>query len=110
MDSWNEDTLPEFTSNLQSVASGSGIPSIDMIVSLPAISMPPTISMPIISGPQVAPIPMSGPTLGPTPFGVPQCNRHVSFGSVFDALSRQGGNSDNSGNDGNGGTTRSRTI
>ena len=35
LDSWNEDTTPEFTSNLQSVASGSGIPSIGMTVSLP---------------------------------------------------------------------------
>ena len=47
--------------------------------------------MPVIGGPQVTPIPMSGPTLGPTPFGGPQSNRRVSFGSVFDASSGQGG-------------------
>ena len=51
LDSWNEDTTPKFTSNLQSVASASGIPSIGMIVSLPAISIPPTVSMPVMGGP-----------------------------------------------------------
>ena len=95
LDSWNEDTTPEFTSNVQSVASGSGIPSIGMIVSLPAIAMPPSVSMPVIGGPQVTPIPMTGPTLGPTPFGGPQNNRHVSFGFVFDASLGQGGNGGN---------------
>ena len=53
---------------------------------------------------------MSGPTLVPTPFGVPQSNRRVSFGYVFDASSGQGGNGNNSGNDGNGQTVGSRTI
>ena len=53
----------------------------------------------------MTPIPMSGPTLGPTPFGGTQSNRHVSFGSVFDASSGQGGNGG-----GNGGTIESRTI
>ena len=103
LDSWNEDTTPEFTSNLQSVASGSGIPSIGMTVSLPAISMQPSISMPVIGGTPVTPIPMSGPTLGPTPFGGPQSNRRVSFGSVFDASLGQGGNGDNDRNSGNDG-------
>ena len=45
LDSWNEDTTPEFASNLQSVASGNGIPSIGMIVSLPSVSMQPPVSM-----------------------------------------------------------------
>ena len=70
LDNWNEDTPPEFTSNVQSVASGSGILSIGMIVTLLAIAMPPSASMPVIGGPQVTHIAMSGPTLGPTPFGV----------------------------------------
>ena len=104
LDSWNEDTTLEVTSNLQSVASGSGIPSIGMTVSVPPIAM----SSPVIGGPPVTPIPMSGPTLGPIPFGGPQGNRRVSFGSVFDASSGQGGG--NNGNDGNGGTIGSRTI
>ena len=70
LDSWNEDTTPEFTSNLQFVASGSGIPSLGMTVSLPAISMQPSVSMLVMGGPQVTSISMSGSTLGPTPFGV----------------------------------------
>ena len=105
--SWNEDTPSEFTSNLQSVASGSGIPSIGMTVTLPAIAMPPSVSMPVIGGPQVTPIPMSGPTLGPTAFGGPQSNHRILSGYVFDASSGQGGNGDN---DGNGGTIGSRTV
>ena len=40
LDSWNEDTTPEFTSNLQFVASGSGILSMGMIISLPVVSIP----------------------------------------------------------------------
>ena len=85
LDSWNEDTPPELTSNLQSVASGSGIPSIGMTVSLPSVSMQPLVSMPVIGGPPVTPILMSGPTLSSTPFGGPQSNFCVLFGSVFDA-------------------------
>ena len=50
---------------------------------------------------------MSDPTGGPTPFGGPQGNRRVSFGSVFDASSGQGGNGNN---DGNGRTIRSITV
>ena len=110
LDSWNEDTTPEVPSNLQSVASGSGIPSIGMTVSLPSVSMQPPISMPVIGGPPVTPIPMSGPTLGSTPFGGPQSNCHVSFGLVFDASSGQCGNGENDGNGGNGGTVGSRTV
>ena len=110
LDSWNEDTTPEFTANLQAVASGSGIPSMGMTVSLPTVSMQPSVSMPVIGGPQVTPIPTSGPTLGPTPFGGPQSNHGVSFGSVFDASSGQGGNGENDGNSGNGGTIGSRTL
>ena len=110
LDSWNEDTTHEFTSNLQSIASGSGIPSIGMTISLPTIAMPPVVSLAVIGGPQVTPIPMSGPTVGATPFGGPQSNRRVSFGFVFDASSGQEGNGDNSGNDGNGGTVGSRTV
>ena len=77
LDSWNEDTTPEFTSNLQFVPISSGILSIGMTVALPSVSMPPSISMPVFGGPQVTPIPMSGPTLGPTPFGGPQGNCRV---------------------------------
>ena len=108
LDSWNEEATPEFTSNLQSVASGSGLPSFGMIVSQPYIAMASPVSILVIGGPQVSPISMSGPTLGPTPFGGPQGNRRVSFGSVFDASSGQGGN--NNGNDRNGGTIGSRTV
>ena len=110
LDSWNEDTTPEFTSNLQFVASGSGIRSLGMTVSLPAISIQPLVSMPVVGGPQVTSIPVSGPTLGPPPFGGPQHNRRVSFGSVFYASSRQGGNGENDGNGGNGGTVGSRIV
>ena len=95
---------------MQSVATSSGIPSIGMIVTLPAVAMPPLASMPVIGRPQVTSISMSGPTLGPTPFGGPQSNQCVSFGSVFDASSGQGGNGENSGNGGNGGIVGSRTI
>ena len=56
----------------------------------------------------MTPIPMSVPTLGPTPFGGPLSNCRVSFGFVFDASSRQGG--DNNGNDSNGGTIGSKTV
>ena len=107
LDSWNEDTTPEFTSNLQSVASGSGLHSFGMTVSQPYVAMSSLVSMPVIGGPQVIPIPMSGPTLGPTPFGGPQGNCRVLFGSVFDVSLGQGGNGDN---DGNGGTIGSKTI
>ena len=62
----------------------------------------------VIGGPQVIPTPMSGPTLGRTPFGGLQGNCRVSFGSVFNAPSGQGG--DNNDNDGNGGTIGSRTV
>ena len=108
LDSWNEETTPEFTSNLQSVASGSGPHSFGMPVSQSYVAMSSPVSIPMIGGPQVIPTPMSGPTLGPTPFLGPQGNRCVSFGSVFDASSGQGG--DNNGNDGNGGTIGSRTA
>ena len=107
LDSWNEDTTPELTSNLQFVVSGSAIPSIGMIVSLLAISMPPSVSMPVIGGPQVTPIPMIGSTLGPTPFRGPQSNRRVLFGFVFDASLGQGGNGDN---DGDGGIVGSKIV
>ena len=107
LDSWNEETTPEVTSNLQSVASGSGLPYFGMHVSQPPTAMSSPVSLPVIGGPQVNPIPMSGPTLGPTPFGGPQGNRRVLFGSVFDASSGQGGNGDN---DGNGGTMGSKTV
>ena len=76
-------------------------------VSQPYVAMSSPISMPVIGGPQVIPTSMSGPTLGPTPFGGPQGNPHVSFGSVFDASLGQGGNDDN---DGHGGTIGSRTV
>ena len=79
-----------------------------MTVSQPYIAMLSPVSLPVIGGPQVSPIPMSGPTLGSTPFGGPQGNRRVLFGSVFDASSGQGG--DNNGNDGNSGKIGSRTI
>ena len=69
--------------------------------------MSPPVSLPVIGGPQVTPIPMSGPTLGSIPFGGLQSNRRVSFGSIFYASSGQGGNGDN---DGNGGTFGSRTV
>ena len=105
--SWNEDTTPEFASNLQFVASGSGFPFVGMIVSQPYVAMSSLVSMPVIGGPPVMPNPMSGLTLGPTPFGGPQGNRRVLFGSVFDASSGQGQNGDN---DGNGGTIGSRTV
>ncbi|MCV6576723.1 MAG: hypothetical protein OIF58_13400, partial [Cohaesibacter sp.] len=107
LDSWNEDTTPEYTTNVQSVASGSGLPYFGMPVSQPYVAMSAPVSMPVIGGPQVSPIPMSGPTLGPTPFGGPQGNCRVSFGFIFDALSGQGGNGDN---DGTGGTLGSRTV
>ena len=83
LDSWNEETTPEVTSNLQSVASGSGLPYFGMPVSQPYTAMSSPVSLPVIGGPQVSPIPMSGPTLGPTPFGGPQGNRRVLFGSVL---------------------------
>ena len=105
LNSWNEEPTPEVTSNLQFVASGSGLPYFGMPVSQPYGTMSSPISLPVIGGPQVSPIPMSGPTMCPTPFGGPQGNRRVSFGSVFDASSGQGG--ENNGNDGNGG---SRTV
>ena len=35
LDSWNEEATLEYASNLQSVASGSGLPSFGMPVSLP---------------------------------------------------------------------------
>ena len=108
LDSWNEETTPEVTSNLRSVASGSGLPYFGMLVSQPHVAMSSPVSMPGIGGPQVIPTPMSGPILGPTPFGGLQSNRRVSFGSVFDASLGQGG--DNNGNDGNGGTIGSRTV
>ena len=108
LDSWNEETTPEYTSNLQSVASGSGLPYFGMPVSQPYVTMSTLVSLPVIGGPQVIPTPMSGPALGSTPFGDPQGNHRVSFGSVFDASSGQGG--DNNGNDGNGGTSGSRTM
>ena len=85
LDSWNEDTTPEVTSYLQSAANGSGIPSIGMTISLPSVSLPPSASMLVIGGPPVTPILMSGPTLSSTPFGGPQSNFCVLFGSVFDA-------------------------
>ena len=107
MDSWNEEITPEVTSNLQSVASGSGLHSFGMSVSQPYVAMSSPVPMPVIGGPQVIPTSMSGPTLGPTPFGGPQGNRCVLFGSVFDASSGQGGNGDN---DGNGGTIGSRIV
>ena len=81
-----------------------------MTVSLPIVSIPPSVSMPGIGGPQVTPIPMSGPTLGPTPFEGPEGTRHVSFGFVFDASSGQGGNGENDGNGGNGGIIGSKTV
>ena len=86
-DGWNEETTPEVTSNLQSVASGSGLHSFRMPVSQPYVAMSPPVSMPVIGGPQVIPTPMSGPTLGPTPFGGPQSNCGVLFGYIFDASS-----------------------
>ena len=98
LDSWNEEATPKFTSHLQSIASGSGLPSFGMSVSQPNVTLSAPVSIPVIGGPQVSPIPMSGPTLGPTPFGGPQGNHRVSFGSVFDASLGQGG--DNNGNDG----------
>ena len=108
MDSWNEEATLEFTSNLQFVASGSGLTSFGMPVSHPYVAMSSPVSMPVIGGPQVSPIPMSGPTLGPTPLGGPQGNCRVLFGSVFDASSRQGG--DTNGNDGNGGMIGFKTV
>ena len=108
MDSWNEETTPEVTSNLRSVASGSGLPYFGMLVPQPHVAMSSPVSMPVSGGPPVIPTPMSGPTLGPTPFGGPQGNCRVSFGSVFDASSGQGG--ENNGNDGNSGTMGSRTV
>ena len=107
LDSWNEDTPPEFTSNLQSVASGSGLPHFGMPVSHPSVAMSAPVSMPVIGGPQVSPILLSDPTGDTTPFGGPQGNRRVSFGSVFDASSGPGGNGNN---DGNSGTIGSRTV
>ena len=79
-----------------------------MPVSQPYTAMSLPVSLPVIDGPQVTPIPMSGPTLGTTPFGGPHGNRRVSFGSVFDASSGQ--EQDNNGNNGNGGTMGSRTV
>ena len=107
LNSWNEETTPEYTSNVQSVASGSGLPYFGMPVSQPDVAMSSPVSLPVISGPQMSPMPMSGSALGSTPFGGPQGNRRVSFGSVFDASSGQGGNG---GNDGNGGTVGARTV
>ena len=78
-----------------------------MLVSQTYVTMSAPISMPVIGGPQVSLIPMSDPTGAPTPFGGPQGNRRVLFGSVFDVSSGQGGNGNN---DGNGGTIGSRTI
>ena len=100
LDSWNEDTTPEYTSNVQSVASSSGLPYFGMLVSQPYVAMSAPISMPVIGGPQVSPILMSDPTGDPAPFGGPQGNRRVSFGSVFDASSGPGGNGNNDGNSG----------
>ena len=102
LDSWNEEVTQEYTSNMQFVASGSGLPSFGMLVSQPYVAMSTLVSLPVIGGPQVSPIPMSGPTLGPTPFGGPQGNHRVLFGSIFDASSGQGGGKN--GNDGNSGT------
>ena len=70
LDSWNEEATPEYTSNLQYVASGSGLPSFGMPVSLPSVAMSAPTSMPVIGGPQVSPIPMSGPTWAPLHLGV----------------------------------------
>ena len=103
LDSWNEETPPEFTSNLQSVASGSGLPYFGMPVSQPDVAMSAPISMPVVGGPQVSSILMSDPTGDPIPFGGPQGNRRVLFGSVFDASSGSGGNR-------NSGTHGSRTV
>ena len=71
LDSWNDDTTPEYTSNLQSVASGSGLPYFGMPVSQPYVAMSVPVSMPVIGGPQVSPILMSDPTRDTTPFGGP---------------------------------------
>ena len=81
-----------------------------MTVTLLTIAMPPSASMPVIGGPQVTPISISGSALGPTPFGGPQNSHHVSFGSVSDAVSGQGGNGDSSGNGGDGEIVGSRTV
>ena len=75
-----------------------------MIVTLPTIAMPQSTSVPVIGGPQVTPISMSGSTLGPTPFGVPQSSCRASFGFVFDVPLAQRGNG------GNGGIVGSRTV
>ena len=75
-----------------------------MLVTLPAIVVPPSVSIPMIGGPKVNPVSMSGSQLGPTLFGGPQGIHHVLFGSVFDASSGQGGNNENHGNRRNGGT------
>ena len=87
--------------------SGSGLPYFGMPVSQPDVAMSAPVSMSVIGGPQVSPIFMSDPTGDPTPFGGPQGNRRVLFGSVFDALSGPGGNGNH---DGNGGTIGSRTV
>ena len=51
LDSWNEEATPEVTSNLQSVASGSGLPYFGMPVSQPHVTMSSLASMPVIGGP-----------------------------------------------------------
>ena len=61
MESWNIPNQSEFESNLQFVVSGSGISNLGMYVTLPAISLSPSASMPVVSGPQVNPISMSDP-------------------------------------------------
>ena len=79
LDSWNEDTPPEFTSNLQFVASGSGLPHFGMPISHPSVATSTPVSMPMIGGPQASPILLSDPTGDITPFGGPQGNRRVSL-------------------------------
>ena len=104
MESWDVPYQSEFESNLQSVASGSGISNLGMSVTRPAIAMPLPTSMSMIGGPQVNPVSMSGPQLGPMPFGGPQGTHRVLYGSGFDTSSRQ------SGNGGNDGPMEMRTI
>ena len=51
MESWGVPYQSEFESNLQSVASGSGISNLGMFVTLLAIALPPSVSVPVIGGP-----------------------------------------------------------
>ena len=80
----------EIVSNQQPIASGSGVPNPHLTMAITSTTRLVSASMP--GCPQVIPTIVGSPEAGPTPFSAPQGDRCVSFGSVFDVSSGQGGN------------------